>query len=89
MVWYRWKIWRLAWSLNRASSITCSGWRWVHIGGHFMWRSRPIEPRVFRVTDGESCYSCEAYFDHFLIRPEDGGEAWETTELSIHGLRKC
>lgn len=44
---------------------------------------------VFRVTDGERWFSCESYYDHFVLRPEDGSEPWETVELSMHGLRKC
>lgn len=55
--------------------------------------SRPAlrnEPHaVFRVTDGVQCFSCEAYRDHFVLRPENGDPPWETGELSIHGLRKC
>lgn len=44
---------------------------------------------VFRVTDGESCFSCESYWSYFLLRPEDGGKPWTTIELSNYGLRKC
>lgn len=89
MSWCRWKIWRLAWSLNRCAAIDSGGWRWLNIGGHFMWRAGRIEPRIFRVTDGESRYSCESHYDHFVLRPEDGGEPWTTPDLSSHGLRKC
>jgi hypothetical protein len=57
-----------------------------------LWRRlmrRPEPKSVFRVTDGEKCFSCESYYDHFLLRPEDGGKPWTTVELSNHGLRKC
>ena len=89
MVWYRWKFWRLAWSPDRCSSVTENGLKWVRVAGNLFWRGGRVEPHVFRVTDGEKCYSCEAYYDHFLLRPEDGGKPWTTVELSMHGLRKC
>lgn len=89
MVWYRWKLWRFAWNLNSSNRVDCSGWIWKRLIGRLMFRCHRTEPRVFRVTDGEKCYSCESYYDHFLLRPEDGGTPWTTVDLSLHGLRKC
>lgn len=65
--------------------------RWANgmriLGVSLVWTGQPQS--VFRVTDGVSCFSCESYYDHFLLRPEDGGEPWTTVELSNYGLRKC
>lgn len=89
MVWYRWKWWRFAWSTDGGTRVVQGGWVWKRVLGGLWFRCNRTEPRVFRVTDGERCFSCEAYYDHFLLRPEDGSEPWKTCELSSHGLYKC
>lgn len=38
MVWYSWKLWRFAWSLNRGGVIRDSSGKWVPLIGRLVFR---------------------------------------------------
>ena len=40
MVWYKWKVWRFAWALNRGGVVSDSSGRWVPLVGHLVFRVR-------------------------------------------------
>jgi len=41
MIWYRWKFWRFAWSLNHDAAVIDGDGQWHPIVGRLMWLTYP------------------------------------------------
>lgn len=44
MVWYRWKFWRFAWSLNPDAAVIDGSGQWHPLVGRLMWLTYPDVP---------------------------------------------